>query len=272
MASNGLIILKLGGSLLTDKSTPYKFKEQLLPTIVKEIKDCFKSDLVKNLIIIHGVGSFGHPPVIKYMLHKGFKNPEQLNYLSATQFDVNKLRNLITTEFLKAGVPVNLMHASSMVIGTKGIISNHNFDSLKGFLSLGMVPLIGGDMMYDTSIGFSVCGGDQLAVLISRELNARRLIFATDVDGVYTTDPKKNPEALLLDKINVNEIELFLQKMDESIKDATGKMKGKLLSIFSIKEQIKNGLEVSIISMSKEGNLKKSLEGNDFEHTKIIFK
>lgn len=272
MTINGLCVLKLGGSLLTDKSTPYKFKEEILPALVSEIKDCLNSDLIQDLVIIHGVGSFGHPPVLKYKLHRGFKNREQLINLTETQHNVNKLRNLVAKGFLKAGVPVNLMHASSMVIGAKGIISNYNFAPLKGFLSLGMVPLIGGDMMYDTKMGFSVCGGDQLAVLISRELNAKQLIFATDVDGVYKNDPKKSPEALLLKEININEIELFIQKMDETNKDATGKMRGKLLSLISVKDHIKKGLEVSIFSMIKKGNLKKYLEGKDFGRTKVFFK
>ena len=60
--------------------------------------------------------------------------------------------------------------------------------------------------------------------------------------------------------------------MGESNKDATGKMKGKLLAILSIKDQIKNGLEVSIISMRRKGNLKRYLEGKDFDCTKIISK
>ena len=269
MQQNELLVLKLGGSLLTDKTTPYKYHKELLPVIANEIHDCITSSLIKKIVIIHGVGSFGHPPVINYNLHKGYKDPKQLNHLSETQYDVNKLRALISEELLKANIPVNLMHASSFAIGDKGKISRYNFDSLKGFLSLGMVPLIGGDMMYDTSMGFSVCGGDQLAVLLTRELHASYLIFATDVDGVFSSDPKLDSEAILLREIKIDRVEQLLQKMSEEHKDATGRMRGKLLSLLSLKDLINTGLDISIISMQKEGNLKQTLEGKLFNQTKI---
>jgi isopentenyl phosphate kinase len=53
--------------------------------------------------------------------------------------------------------------------------------------------------------------------------------------------------------------------------DASGKMRGKLLSLDSIKNQIHEGLEVAIFSMNKKGELKKYLKGEKIELTKIIY-
>jgi len=268
-----ITVLKLGGSLLTDKSVKYKLRDDTLNKIAYEIKECIDLRLIEELVIIHGVGSYGHPPVLKYNLHKGFKNQDQLIYLSKTQYKVNSYRSMITKSFLDLEIPVNLIHASSMVIGKNMKITDYFFKSLIGYLSLGMVPLIGGDMMYDDNMGFSVCGGDQLAIIISREIGANHLIFATDVSGIYDKDPKKDPNALLLKEININEIEQIMERMDESNKsDASGRMKGKILSLISAKDLIKNGLEVSIISMMKSGTLKKYLKGQDIDATKVFFK
>lgn len=266
-------VLKLGGSLLTDKSTPFKLREDTLNTVAHEIKECFDLGLIEELVIVHGVGSYGHPPVLKHNLHKGFKNPDQLINLSETQYIVNNYRNIIAKAFLDVGIPINLMHTSSIVVGKNMKITSYLFDALKGYLSLGMVPLIGGDMMYDESMGFSVCGGDQLAVIISREIRANYLIFATDVLGIYDKDPKNNPSAVLLEEINVNEIEQLLERKEESNKvDASGGMKGKLLSLVLAGDLIKKGLELSIISMMKSGTLKKCLKGQDIKATKMVFK
>jgi len=147
-----LLVIKLGGSLLTDKSTPYKLREDVIKAVAVEIKECIDLGLIKSLVIVHGVGSFGHPPVLKYNLHKGFRNKDQLISMSKTQQIVNKFRKTIATTFMEVGIPINLMHASSMVVGSKMVITDHAFSSLKGFLSLGMVPLIGGDMMFDLSL------------------------------------------------------------------------------------------------------------------------
>ncbi|MBY9020504.1 MAG: amino acid kinase [Candidatus Lokiarchaeota archaeon] len=272
MTIEEVIVIKLGGSLLTDKSTAYKLKEDILKAVATEIKECIDLGLIKNLVVVHGVGSFGHPPVLKYNLHKGFKNKDQLISMSETQQIVNKYRKTIASAFLDVGIPINLMHASSMVVGNKMVITESNLVSLRGFLSLGMVPLIGGDMMYDTSMGFSVCSGDQLAVLLSRLLRSKRLIFATDVLGVFDKDPKSEKDAQLLREININDIDKLLNVTNETAKsDASGKMRGKLSSLLPIKEEIKEGLEVAILSMNKKDILKNYLSGEESELTKIIY-
>lgn len=268
-----ITILKLGGSLLTDKSTPYKLREDKLNSVAHEIRECIDLGLIEELVIIHGVGSYGHPPVLNFNLHRGFKSADQLIHLSETQAIVNNYRNMIVKAFLEMGIPVNLMHASSILVGNKMRIVDYSFQALKGFLSLGMIPLIGGDMIFDETMGFSVCGGDQLAVILSRELKANQLIFATDVTGVYDKDPKKEMNAILLKNINVNEIEKLIEKIGETNKtDASGKMQGKLQSIISAKDLIEDGLQVSIISMMEYGNLQKYLEGHEIDATKIVFK
>lgn len=273
MALENILVLKLGGSLLTDKSTPYKLKEDNLEAIASEIKECIDLELIKSLVLVHGVGSFGHPPVLEYKLHKGFKSKDQLISMSKTQQIVNVFRKTIATTFLEEGVPINLMHASSMVVGDKMVISDYTFESLKGFLSLGMIPLIGGDMMYDESMGFSVCSGDQIAVVLSRVLPTKQLIFATDVPGVFDKDPKSGENAQLLNEININEIEQLLSKTNKTTKtDASGKMQGKLISLTSIKDRIQEGLEVAIFSMDEKGTLINYLKGEKIEATKIIYK
>ncbi len=272
MTSEDILVLKLGGSLLTDKSTPYTLKEDVLEAVTTEIKECIDLGLIKSLVIVHGVGSFGHPPVLRYNLHKGFKDKEQLISMSKTQQIVNELRKTIATKFLDKGIPINLMHASSMIVGNKMVITNHAFDSLKGFLSLGMVPLIGGDMMYDIGMGFSVCGGDQIAVVLSRVLNAKHLMFATDVPGVYNQDPQSGTNAQLVKELNINDLDQFLKTLDESSKaDASGRMRGKLLSLVPITDQIIKGLEVAIFSMNEKDTLKKYLKGEEVELTKILY-
>lgn len=268
-----ITVIKLGGALITDKSTPYKMREDIIETAAEEIKECIDLGLIEGLVIVHGVGSFGHPPVLKYELYKGFKNQGQLMHLSNTQQIVNQLRNKIAEIFQNNDIPINLLHASSMVIGNKMKITEYMFEALKGYLSLGMVPLIGGDMMYDNGMGFSVCSGDQLSVVISREIKAHRLIFATDVAGIYDSDPKINKEASLIREINMNEVETIIKQLDESkAADASGRMKGKLMTLISIKDLIKNGLEPVILSMMQPNILKNFLEGKDISVTRVISK
>ncbi|MHA1673395.1 MAG: isopentenyl phosphate kinase [Promethearchaeota archaeon] len=251
-----LTVIKLGGALLTEKNKPYTTQKVVIPAIVQEIYKCRALGLIEDLIVIHGVGSHGHPPVLAYRLHHGFKDPTQLLALTTTQQAVNAFRMELVSEFIKVGIPVNLMHISSFCVSSKSSIKEMFLESFNGFLSLGMIPLVGGDMVYDRTMGFSVGGGDQLAVMLAKKLPVTRLIFATDVDGIYSDDPKKNPDAKLLSGITCGELSERITATNLSEKkDASGAMKGKLIAIQALEDQIKAGLEVSLLSMRISGNL-----------------
>ncbi|NHI83597.1 MAG: amino acid kinase [Candidatus Thorarchaeota archaeon] len=268
-----LTIIKLGGSLLTDKTKPYTYREKVLSSVTQEIRECLDEDLIQSLVLLHGVGSYGHPPVLKYNLHKGFLGPEQLLPLSETQESVATLRHIIVKELQKAGIPVCLMYPSSMVTAEKMRMTNYFLDSLKGFASVGMVPLLGGDILVDAIMGWSVGSGDQLAVIIAKELGAERLIFASDVSGIYEADPKLDPEAPLIDMVNLNQLDATLKRMGKSeTADASGKMKGKLESLVPALPEIEQGLEVGLLSMMEYGNLKSFLKGEPVAATRIVAK
>ncbi len=265
-----LTIIKLGGALLTDKSVPYTSTNAIIKEMAREIKECIDSGLIEDLIIVHGVGSFGHPPVLEHKLHHGFQGTHQLIPLSQTQLSVNKFRIFLTNELIDVGIPVNLLHSSSIFASEKMRISDFFLDSIKGFLSIGMVPLIGGDMIFDKNMGFCVGSGDQISTLLSKELMADRMIFATDVSGIHEKDPKLVPDSPIIKNLNVKDLEEVINNMDNSIlKDASGAMKGKLKSLVALKDQILNGFEISIISMNSYGNLISLLKGELTKFTKI---
>ena len=56
------IILKIGGSAITDKTGELAAKTEIINRLAEEIK---RADL-DNLIMVHGGGSFGHPTAAKY--------------------------------------------------------------------------------------------------------------------------------------------------------------------------------------------------------------
>ena len=64
-----MFVIKLGGSVITDKSMQNTFNEEVTFRLVSEIKDS-----QKQVIVVHGAGSFGHILAKKYDLHKGYKN------------------------------------------------------------------------------------------------------------------------------------------------------------------------------------------------------
>ncbi len=252
-----LNIIKLGGSIITDKSTPYRIEEERLRRIAREIGEVFGDS---RLIIIHGVGSFGHPPVKKYKLYRGFQGPEDLPHLAETQSIVFELRIKLVKALQEEGVNAMLILPSSQIVAEGMKITEFFTEPIEGFLEMGMVPVIGGDMVYDRKMGFSVCSGDVLAVYLAKKLRATRLIFATDVDGIYTSDPKENPDAELIREIRLSSMDNVELSGSKHV-DVTAGMAGKMESVKNYAEVVEGGTEVVFLSMLEYGNLKAYMMG-----------
>jgi isopentenyl phosphate kinase len=262
-----MLILKLGGSLITDKSRPYSLRNETIKTVSVEIKECLDRKLVDQLVIVHGVGSYGHPPVIEHKLYKGFIDPLQLMPISRTQSKVNELREVLCKNLQDVGIPVNLFHTSSIASAKQGRIVSMHLEAVKGFMKVGMVPMLGGDMVHDAVMGFCVGSGDQVATILAKELHATDLIFATDVPGVYDSDPKSNPNAKLIKELSLGDLK-HLSASDSGM-DASGAMHGKVTNLEGLRGELKDGLRTSIISMMEPGRLSRLLTGEPVERTKI---
>ena len=82
--------------------------------------------------------------------------------------------------------------------------------------------------MPDVSTGFSIVSGDQLAVHIAISLRASRLIFATDVDGIFDSDPNQNRSARLMRLVQARNVQSIAARVRPAITDVTGGMEGKI--------------------------------------------
>ena len=99
-------------------------------------------------------------------------------------------------------------------IFTSGNYSNSRIDSINTkkilqFLKQGGVPIITGFQGINsqnriTTIGRG--GSDASAIMIAKFFSAKRCVIYTDVNGVYTTDPKVVPNAKKIKKISYEEM------------------------------------------------------------------
>lgn len=95
---------------------------------------------------------------------------------------------------------------------------------------------------------------DTAAALRGMEMNAEIVIKATKVDGIYTDDPKTNPEAMRYKTISFDEAIIKNLK----VMDAT--------ALTLCRDQ---KLPISVFSIFKQGALKKVVMGED-EGTKVL--
>ena len=129
-----MIILKIGGSILTNKdSTESEIDAVSLKRIASEIKSSLDNSY-KELIIVHGAGSFGHPPAKKYKIGEAFDKseyPEKRIGFCEIQNAVKKLNMLICEAFIEEGLPVVAIPASSFMTASDKRIVEGNLDNFR---------------------------------------------------------------------------------------------------------------------------------------------
>jgi isopentenyl phosphate kinase len=93
-----------------------------------------------------------------------------------------------------------------------------------------------------------------------------RVLMGTDVDGIFTAEPKLNPDARLIESIGQGNFDRVLESVGEATTvDVTQGMKGKLLKI---REGL-SGVRVLVYNITKEGNTFKALSGRKVRGTEI---
>ena len=274
------LILKIGGSSISNKMLLYKaLKTQTaedikaaltleLPIIEKiaaEIGALYEAG-IKNMIILTGVGSPGHFTVLKYALHKGFSgNRSQHMGLLDAQIAVNRLRQSLLEAFFKFNVPVVQVYASSIYESDKMRVVRGDTTNLERFLNIGVIPIISGDMVPDKTMGYSVLSGDQILLDLAKKFQPKKIILGSDVDGLFDSDPKVNPNAQLIPEVTENKIEGLIQQLEGG--DASGQMKGKLIEI---KNLLDLGFrDILLLNINKPGVLKKAVNENSGRFTRF---
>jgi isopentenyl phosphate kinase len=260
---NRLTILKLGGSVITVKDKP------LTPNVhaIKRLAEEISRAEARPLIIVHGGGSFGHPLAKKYGISEGFKDASQVFGASETHQAMVSLNDLLVKSLLEHDLPAFSISPSSFIMTRNGRIQDLNEEILGTMLESGLIPVLYGDVVMDSERGFAILSGDQIAAALAVKLKAERIIMGIDVDGLYDSDPKSNPDAQLINHISAKELPLALRHVGPSrVPDVTGGMMGKILEL---KVAVESDVEVLIINALSPENVYRALRGEDVVGTRI---
>lgn len=241
-----MFLIKLGGSIITDKAKKYAFKEEIMDRLSSEIK---KAD--KEIILVHGAGSFGHILAKQHSLNQGYKDDTQLQGFSDTHAMVQQLNSLVLTSLHNQDIAAVSIppHAILQLDGYKP--SKMDYNVFKEYLNKGFTPVTFGDVVLDKTLGFSICSGDILMQLLAEYFNPEKVLFVLDEDGIYTSNPKTDKNAEFIEKATIRELENLTTSADDHA-DVTKGMQGKI-------ETIKNISRLGIDTILLNGNINNRL-------------
>jgi len=257
-----LTILKLGGSAITDKARECTPDIPTIQSVADQLRDY---DL--PLILIHGGGSYAHPFVAESGLGKGLRNRSQLRSVSETEFYLSQLTRIVCASLLLRGKLPVPFHPMSFVTFDNGKVKRILLDPIRRALLAGLIPLLHGDLVFDESRGIGVLSGDLIASLVGQRLGASRVLLGSDVDGVYSRNPKTFPSATLISEVTSENFRSVLEASRGPSGDATGGMAEKVRQALQL---AKNGCECYIFNLKEKNSLRKVLEGDGRTGTRFV--
>ncbi|AHF79633.1 isopentenyl phosphate kinase [Thermococcus paralvinellae] len=265
-----MIIIKLGGSVISDKEKEYSFHRHIVEQIAEEIAQFYPDE---SFILVHGGGSFGHPNAREYKITEGLVGDVDRKRIgfSKTHQAMLKLNDLIIQTFLEKGLPAYSVSSSSIFLLENKEVVYGELEILRKLLELKFIPVLFGDTAIALDKGIDILSGDQIVSYLAKMLKPSKVIFLMDVDGIYDRNPKER-DAKLIEELNVEEIRHLLESSESAGIDVTGGIGNKLREALKIAKHS----EVYFINGKVKENLGKAIRGEKvgtrlrkLEHPKI---
>jgi isopentenyl phosphate kinase len=244
-----LILIKLGGSVITFKEKPLTANFEAINNISRIL-----ASLKIPLIIVHGGGSFGHYLSIKYNMHA---RPDQYDPhgISAVHESMIALNQVIVNSMIKEGMNPYAIMPSNFTFAHKPIAKK--IKELQSFAEDSIIPITFGDIVHIKNRTYSIISGDALMSILSKTLRPSKVIFTLNVDGIYK-DMNKKEVLKELDNIN-NSI-----SFSKVVQDVTGGMRRKVTEALKI---CGSGMDVFMINGLKPERIANAITDTDFEGT-----
>lgn len=214
-------VLKLGGSVITEKDRERTVASDRLDRIAAALGDAS----VPDLVVVIGGGSFGHPAADRHGIdvEVGTTDPAAVTEVHGAML---ALVETVVDRLVDAGVPAVAMHPLSMARrDADGLDVDWGATSLA--LEEGFVPVLHGDGVVTAGAGVTVVSGDELVVAAASRFDADRVGLCTGVPGVL------DDEGRVIDRIDRYEAVAELVG-DSEATDVTGGMAGKVRRLLEL--------------------------------------
>lgn len=267
-----LVLLKLGGSLITDKTQPYTPRLDVMDDLALQIKTALQIHPGLRLVLGHGSGSFGHVPASEYHTRDGLppratplthreRDESEGNYwkgFAEVWFQASALNRFVMAALHKADVPAIALSPAASVIASGGQVAVWETTPLRMAISAGIVPVIYGDVVFDEVRGGTILSTEDLFGHLTLALSPERLLLAGLEAAVWEDFPARTRKIERITPATFEEVSAGVGKAAGA--DVTGGMESKVMQMLRLAQE-RPGLSIQIFSGDEPGNLVRALEG-----------
>jgi isopentenyl phosphate kinase len=255
-----LVLLKLGGSLITDKTRPYTPRNNVLDDLALQIAEAIRENPETKLVLGHGSGSFGHEAASKFNTRSGVTGPEGWKGFAEVWYQASALNQLVVEALRKVKLPVVTLAAFPTVIARNGKIIAWDLSALKASIANGLLPVLHGDVVFDEALGGTILSTEDLFCYLTYHLQPKRVLLAGLEQGVWKDFPARTQ--LLREMTPKAFVEQAPGLGYRAGADVTGGMQTKVTEMLKLVEQVPN-LDVLIFSGEEPINILRALNGEN---------
>ena len=242
-----MILIKLGGSIITNKEKPLTPRKKAVEKIAKNIKK-----INESIVIVHGGGSFGHYWSVKYDMHTMPKtyNLHGVAIVKNSMIDLNKI---ILDSFVKNKLNPYSLPPTDFMLGNRPDVKK--IKQVELIAKSGLIPITYGDALWYGDKKTYILSGDKIMTHLAKILKPKLSIFALNEDGLYSD---------LKTKKLIYELKGENPKISENKMDVTGGMTRKVEEATKI---AKMGMNVFFVNGNKPERIVKAVKNRKYEGT-----
>ena len=250
------VFLKLGGSLITDKTQIEHAHKTAIRRLAREIKAALDARPDLQLVLGHGSGSFGHVAAKKHGTRDGVQDQSGWLGYAEVAAAAARLNQIVTDVFVAEGVPVVSVPPSASARCEDGTLSYLDTFAVRTLLQNGLVPLMQGDVALDTVRGATIVSTEDVFIYLVRELQPMHILLAGEVTGVFEN---ADMSGAIIPVITLGNVAQYAAALGGSHgTDVTGGMLGKVQQMLGVVQHYPQ-IEARIFSGVPRGNVQRLL-------------
>lgn len=265
MSASPVILVKFGGSLITDKTGREAARPEVVARLAAEVSGVVKT-CDAAMILGHGSGSFGHSAATDSGWTASDSAPARRS-IACTQDAAARLHRIVVSALLAAGAAPFSLAPGSLMLSKKGHLAALHAEPLFEALRAGLLPVVFGDVVLDSERRAQIYSTERVFLSLVPALLARghtvRAYWLGDTDGVL------DPSGKTIERIDPATAPAVLEQLragsgrgagtvDESARrDVTGGMRHRLESALRL---ARLGVPSWILS-GEQGRLTRAVAG-----------
>jgi len=249
-----VVIVKLGGSVITRKREVERIRPKVLARLAREVAGVRD----RRLVLLHGAGSFGHHGAKRFGLARppsdGAAGAERARGAAIVAAEVRRLHLAVVRELVQAGASPWSVPMATHARNRAGELVHLDPSPVSSALEGGFLPVSFGDVVPDEVWGSSILSADTIAVALAPALGVERVVFVSDVEGILEGPPGRRRSAVR----DVTPETVAALRAPAGTPDVTGGIRGKATAMLAIAAA---GADAGLISGLSDGTVARAIRG-----------